>query len=471
MALDAPPDHNPTSPGDSWTRRAGPPPPPPPPTGHSEPVTGRQWLRGATLLGLLILLTVKVGPWGLGIVLGLVLMIFMHELGHYLTARRAGMKVTEFFIGFGPRVWSFSRNGVEYGLKAVPAGAYVKIVGMHNLEDVPPEDEAATYRQQPFWQRFSVAVAGSAMHFAMAFVLLLVVVTTFGVPDGRLDPADQNPAHWQVGSVGADSAASRVGLRNGDKVVAIDGNPVRTFEDLRRLVNARPDRQIALTVQRDGRTIDLTTRLGRRTLDGKPVGFLGIGATLPTEKVSPVRAVPEVVDGFAALTWQSIQGLGRVFSPSGLVRYGKAVVNARRDRAAVQRDDRQLEQLNRGGSGSTTAGSASDASAGRPLSLLGVFRIGVQSGGLGGLASVLELFALINIFIGLFNLVPLLPFDGGHVVIAVYEKLQELRQGRRRRYFADVARLMPLTYVVVVVLAGIFVTSVYLDIANPISLK
>ena len=126
------------------------------------------------------------------VVLALVFMIFMHELGHYVTARRAGMLVTEFFIGFGPRIWSFRRGEVEYGLKAIPAGAYVRVVGMSNLDEVDPVDEARTYRQQPFWQRFSVAVAGSTMHFLMALVLLFVVFAGFGVAD---------PSDWSIARV------------------------------------------------------------------------------------------------------------------------------------------------------------------------------------------------------------------------------------------------------------------------------
>ena len=88
-------------------------------------------------------------------VIALLVMIFLHELGHYLTAKWAGMKVTEFFLGFGPRIWSFQRGETEYGLKAIPAGAYVRIIGMHNLDEVPPEDEPRTYQNQPYWRKMA----------------------------------------------------------------------------------------------------------------------------------------------------------------------------------------------------------------------------------------------------------------------------------------------------------------------------
>ena len=114
------------------------------------------------------------------VVIALLVMIFMHELGHYLTARSAGMKVTEFFLGFGPRIWSFNKGETEYGLKAIPAGAYVRIIGMHNLDPVEPEDEARAYKNKPYWRKMSVASAGSMMHFIMAALLLFALFATYG---------------------------------------------------------------------------------------------------------------------------------------------------------------------------------------------------------------------------------------------------------------------------------------------------
>ena len=152
-------------------------------------------------------------------ILAIVLMIFLHELGHYLAARWSGMKVTEFFIGFGPRIWSFRRGETEYGIKAIPAGAYVKIPGMTSLEDVDPADEARSYRQAPFHNRLAVAVAGSTMHFLVAFLLLIVQFAFIGHPDGD---------RWQIGNISPGSAAQAAGLHEGDRLVRFDG---RTVED------------------------------------------------------------------------------------------------------------------------------------------------------------------------------------------------------------------------------------------------
>src|SRR5215475_5235858 len=139
------------------------------------------------------------GGWLLAMILGVGLMIFLHELGHFVTAKWSGMKVTEFFIGFGPRLWSFHRGETEYGVKALPVGAYVRIIGMNNLDEVDPADEPRTYRQQSFPKRLLVVSAGSLAHFAQAFVLLVVLLGVVGVPGGSIVRAPSGPAHgWDV---------------------------------------------------------------------------------------------------------------------------------------------------------------------------------------------------------------------------------------------------------------------------------
>ena len=119
-------------------------------------------------------------------------MIMLHELGHFVMAKRAGMKVTEFFLGFGPRLWSIRRGETEYGVKAIPAGGYVRIIGMSNIEEVDPADEERTYRSKPYRHRLGVAVAGSTMHFIIAAVLLFLLYAAVGEPYGPAgDRADR----------------------------------------------------------------------------------------------------------------------------------------------------------------------------------------------------------------------------------------------------------------------------------------
>ena len=154
----------------------------------------------------------------------LVVTIVLHELGHYLTAKWSGMKVTEFFLGFGPRIWSFRRGETDYGVKAIPAGAYVKIIGMNSYEEVDPADEARTYRQQSYPRRLAVAVAGSAMHFLIALVLIFVLLVGFGTA-GRRPACSRTvqPSGWTVTEVVAGSAAAAAGLQAGDRIVSVDG--------------------------------------------------------------------------------------------------------------------------------------------------------------------------------------------------------------------------------------------------------
>lgn len=430
--------------------------------GHlsGDPGDGRmtlgQWVRLGVVGGLLVWLTYATGIYGLAMVLGIVVMITLHELGHFVMAKRAGMKCTEFFLGFGPRIWSIQRGETEYGLKLVPAGAYVKILGMHDIEEVDPADEPLTYRQQPFWQRLGVAVAGSTVHFILALVLIGALLVGFGMPGGEVISTDED---WRVGAVSEDSPAAEAGLEEGDDIVAVDGDDVSTFAEVRDSVTPHPGEEVVLTVERDGERFDVSVTLARNP-DDASLGFLGVSnGNRPIEKLSVIEAVPASVEQFGSVAVESLKGLGRFFTPDGITSYSRQVRDARDEPTTAETAD----------TGGTTTDSSGeeDPNENRLLSLLGVFRIGVDAGESGGAASLVLLFAFINVFIGLFNLIPLLPFDGGHVAIAVYEKIQEWRRREGRRYLADVGKLIPMTYAVVLVLGLIFVSSLYLDLVNP----
>jgi len=147
----------------------------------------------------------------------LIAIVMLHELGHFATAKWAGMKVTEYFVGFGPRLWSIRRGETEYGVKAIPAGGYVRITGFTAMEEVPEEDESRAYRQQPFYQRIVVASAGSFMHLLIAFVLAIIVVFAFGQPTNNYRVAAVE--HWP----GKATPAALAGLKAGDTIVSING--------------------------------------------------------------------------------------------------------------------------------------------------------------------------------------------------------------------------------------------------------
>jgi len=412
-------------------------------------------LRLLAVIAAIVALGVFVSLPAVIVVLALVFMIFMHELGHYLTARRAGMLVTEFFIGFGPRIWSFKKGQVEYGLKAIPAGAYVRIIGMTNLEEVDPADESRTYRQKPFWQRFSVAVAGSTMHFIMAFLLLFAVFAGFG---------ERNLSNWTIAEItpsegltqdgeAVQSPAILAGLQAGDRIVRLDGVTIDEFTDLKEVVETRPGETVTLVVRRDGETIETTTTLLANGPDGAAEGFLGVSGEAPRERLGVLPSVQRAGSEFVNITTQSVTSLARFFSPSGISGFFDQAMNA-----------------NRADDSPPVAGEApSEAEENRIVSIYGAARIGTQATE-AGIVALLFFLALINIFIGVFNLLPMLPLDGGHVAIACYEKFKEWRLGNQRRYFVDVAKLLPLTYGVVAVLVTIGVMALYLDIANPINL-
>jgi membrane-associated protease RseP (regulator of RpoE activity) len=436
------------------------------------------WLR----LGALIAVLAFVGftrPWLLVVILAILLMITLHELGHYLTAKRAGMKVTEFFLGFGPKIWSIRRGETEYGIKVIPAGAYVKIPGMVNIDEVAPEDEARTYRQKSFGSRVSVAVAGSAMHFLLALVLLYVSAVFVGQPADAFSMDPENPPPV-IEEVYPNSGADAAGLQPGDRIRSIDGTPTPTSDALRRAAAPNYGETVPVTFVRDGEveTADVTLGPFTVTLDDGSVGSsCGLGIDMappPKEKVSPIEGLWTAPQQFGEVALVSLKGLGSFFSPSGISSFSSQVGSAHEDRDQAEEDEKSAAQqtceeraaaiAEQGGSGSApvSGGGGED----RILSILGLVNFGSSVGSVNP-AGLITLFALINIFIGIFNLIPLLPFDGGHVAIAVYENIQE-RRLHRRRYFADVTRLLPLTYGVVVVLGLLFVSSLYLDVVNPI---
>ncbi|MCE2532458.1 MAG: site-2 protease family protein, partial [Acidimicrobiia bacterium] len=190
------------------------------------------WLRLALVLGALAALGVFAGVPVLVVVLALIVIVILHELGHYLTARWAGMKVSEFYVGFGPRLWSVRRGETTYGVKAILAGAYVRILGMNNLERVDPVEEHRTYRSKPYWRRMSVAVAGSAMHFLLAILLLWVLYSAVGYHGFDRPDVMQTP-RWQVSRVVPESPAAAMGVLPGDRIIAVEDREVGNFGDQR----------------------------------------------------------------------------------------------------------------------------------------------------------------------------------------------------------------------------------------------
>jgi membrane-associated protease RseP (regulator of RpoE activity) len=438
-------------------------------------MTASQWLRALLVVGLIVLLTAKLGVWALVVLAGLLISITLHELGHYLAAKRAGMLVTEFFLGFGPRIWSFRRGETEYGLKLVPAGAYVRIIGMNNLEEVPPEDEARTYRQANFPNRFLTVVAGVTMNALIAVVLIWVLLAVVGLPGGKILTSSPD-LPTDIERVFPASPAARAGIRADDRIVRFDGVAVSDFDELRGEVQANMGESVQVVYVRDGqtRTTTLTPGAYRVPQDGSTGCGLGVGAAPPVvdddERMNPIAAVPRSFVELGRVTGLTIQGLGRLFSPTGLKDYGRQVVDAQDEKSAPSKECVPVAATNPGG-GAAGGGSGSGSSAepevpNRVLSLVGLFQIGTSGA---SAELLLVLFAGLNITLAVVNLIPLLPFDGGHIAVAVFERIQERRKRMQGRYFADVAKLLPLTYAVVLILFLLMISSIYLDIASPIT--
>ncbi len=394
----------------------------------------------AAVLVLGILLSLATGSFPVvAFLLAVVAMVMLHELGHFLTAKWSGMKVTEFFFGFGPRLWSTRRGETEYGVKAVPLGGYVKIIGMSNLEkDIDPADEPRTYRQQPFGRRVLVALAGVAMHFVIALIVLTVLWSAVGVP--RYDKPTTTVGEISRLRTG-ESPAQRAGFQVGDRVISLDGQPVRDWLELPPYIRERPGQPITFVVERDGRQMTLQATPTEVSREGQTIGFIGLGGKPVIERVNPVVGVGRAGQDVAELTWASIKALGSFFAPGSLRNYA--------------------DQL----TGGPDRASQEDLEASRPVSIVGVVRIAGQAAET-GVFNVLQLFVLLNLFVGIFNLIPLLPLDGGHVAIATYERI---RSRRGRRYQADVGKMIPITAAVVALLLVFGLTSIWLDIVRPVS--
>lgn len=365
---------------------------------------------------------------------GVIVMIFLHELGHFMTAQWTGMKATQFFLGFGKTIFSFRKGDTTYGVKAIPAGAFVRILGMHNLDPVDPDDEDRAYRNKSYPRRMLVITAGSMMHFAQALILFVLLFAVVGLPEPVLDQWTVDATSFVEGTPLEDQApAELAGVLGGDNILTIDGEDVVNWEDLRVIVGDRPGETVELIGERaDGSLYSATITLGVRS-DDASVGFLGVRPEFVEQNVKP--GAWEGVKEFGSVMYQSTVGLPQLFNPSTAANLGSQVANGP---GAV---DINSEEAN------------------RPLSILGLIRLAND-------VNPLILLAYVNAFVGLFNLVPLLPLDGGHAAVATYERI---RSRKNKPYHADFAKALPLTYLFVAFLGVLFLSTIWLDLTSPIT--
>ena len=437
------------------------------------------------------------------IVLGVGASIALHELGHLLPAKRFGLKVNQYMIGFGPTVWSRRRGETEYGLKAIPLGGYIRMIGMFppkpgadpsqlrssstgrfsqlmdqarqdSMEEVRPGDEDRVFYKLSVPKKLVIMLGGPTMNLLIAVMLLTGVATTYGMRE--LTPQISSVSQCvTVQTVGATAPvackagdpvapANKAGIRPGDRILSIGGTRVSTWDQVRAVVRPNGDRTLPLVVERNGKRLALSatpifTNVPMVDDQGKPVldatgtvrtervGFMGFSPSLELVR-QPVTAVPGIVGTAVGQTAGVILRI-----PQKMVGIAQAAF----------------------GSGPRDQNG--------PMSVVGVGRVAgeVADGQIAGLAgdgvskfvTLLMLIASLNLALFVFNLIPLLPLDGGHAAGALWEGLKRRiarLRGRPNPGYVDVAKALPIAYAMSITLIAMSVLLIYADIVNPIKL-
>jgi membrane-associated protease RseP (regulator of RpoE activity) len=393
----------------------------------------------------------------IGWVIFLVALLFsvmLHETGHFVLAKKFGMKVTRYFVGFGPTIWSTTRGETEYGIKALPLGGFVKIVGMHSLDDVDdPEDEARSFRSHPGWQRILVLCAGSFMHFVLAFLLIFGLAIGIGIENDNTTQLGTvttcvaaNTTQLDNGTCTASdqpSPAKRAGLEVNDVVTAFDGKPVSNWTQLGNEIRQAPaGSDAAITVRRDGRTLTLHAKLA--SVKGRSGAYLGIAPTIVFQVANPIRAVQYSGSAFGQVVVGSVKAVGSL--PAAVPKLFS------KDRGSTA-----------GGQVSSIVGAARDTGEAVAANVGWQYKV----------SFILLLIASLNIWVGILNLLPLLPMDGGHVAVVVWERIRAWFARLRHRPdpgLVDMAKLLPFSFSIFAVLMIFSVVLILADIVNPVSL-
>jgi membrane-associated protease RseP (regulator of RpoE activity) len=390
-------------------------------------------------------------------VVALLASIVLHEAGHMVCARWSGGKVTEFFVGFGTKLWSFQRGETEYGIKAIPAGGYVKIVGMTDLDEIEPGDEDRALKNKPARKRLLTLSAGSLTHFLIALVLFFLSPILFGVqkadstakigavatcmtPDGKTTGCNASTQR---------SPAAKAGLAAGDVITAVNATPIAGFDDLTHALHALPANQPATIVYKDTGGAKHTTTVvpihapSVTNPDGTtaPGSLIGLGQAAYTQHYNPISAIAYSGQQFWGGVTGTFKGLASI--PASIPKLFTSTVDH------TQR------------------------STDSPVGVVGMAQISGSIIGAAGFAGFFSLVAIINVFIGIFNLLPILPLDGGHIAILLYEEVRKrvyrlLRRPAPGR--VDLNKLMPVAYAFLLVFVGLTLLLLAADITNPIRL-
>jgi len=426
-------------------------------------------------------------------VVGLALSIALHELGHFVPAKLFGVRVSQFMVGFGPTVFSRRRGETEFGVKAIPLGGFISMAGMFpptangrargsstgffqtlvqdartaSADTISPGDENRTFYRLPVFKRVVIMLGGPLMNLLIAIVLYAIVLVGFGVAQQSTTIGSVSECVLPATSERQECAATDqeapgavAGIVPGDTLVSIDGASVESWSQATEIIRASPGQELSIVVDRDGAEVALAAEpsLTERYVvdeagaivedsEGDPVtqevGFLGIGAALEVV-AQPVSAVlPAVGENISRVTTLIVN------LPQRLVDVANAAFGT--------------EERDPNG----------------PISVVGVGRVAGEIASINTIpiadraSALIGILASLNVALFVFNLVPLLPLDGGHIAGALFEGI--------RRFFArlfgrgdpgpvDTAKLIPLTLAVVVVLGGMSALLIYADIVKPISI-
>jgi membrane-associated protease RseP (regulator of RpoE activity) len=433
------------------------------------------------------------------IVVGVALSIALHEVGHLAPAKRFGVKCTQYMVGFGPTIWSFKRGETEYGLKAIPLGGYVRMVGMfppvpgrpvradttgrwslmaeqarnesrREIGDVPQD---RLFYAKPVWQRLIIMLGGPTMNLIIAVVLLTFILVGYGTPEQttQLSGVSQcvipatAPADQACRPSDPPAPAAAAGLKPGDTIVSFQGRPMRSWEAIRNAIASAGGQTVSLGIVRDGqpKTVQVSPVANDRFIlddKGQPVvgangqkltervGFLGVSPTTVNVK-QPITAVPGTLGDYLGQTAGVVLRI-----PQKMVGVAQAAF----------------------GSGERDPNG--------PISIVGVSRVAgevasdegptdVKTTVLDRFVGLLSLIMSLNLALFIFNLVPLLPLDGGHVAGALWEGLRRQVAKLRNRPDpgpVDVARALPIAYGVASLLIAMSVLLIYADLVHPIQL-